>query len=85
MKEEINIKLDASHIAILNELNPYERGVVLSTIFSLIRGTMGEDGLVAYDGEFDTSYFSHEGVDDDRYDALMTIARGIVSASQPNN
>jgi hypothetical protein len=78
MNNEITIHLNASHMAILDKLNSYERGVVLSTIFSLMRGSVEADGLKLKDGEYDTACFAKDGVAEDRYDALMVLAEGIV-------
>ena len=83
MNNELSINLNASHMAILDNLNPHDRGVVLSTIYSLKRGTIEADGLKLKDGEYDTTHFASEGVDEDRCDALMVLAEGIVDGMKP--
>ena len=83
--ETVAITLDQSQVLIIEQMTPRERGVILSTIFSLVRNTEKEDGLVGDDGGWDTDAFAIEGIDDDRNDALMSMAKGIANAMSAND
>ena len=77
--KELHIKLDASQIAILQEMCPRDRGVVLSTLFSLRCGTEEIDGLVKGKSWCAKPFV---GVDEaeDRFYPLMKVAAGIKAA-----
>ena len=79
MNKEITIKLNASQIAILQEMSLCDRGVVLSTLFSLCCGTEEIDGLVK--GRMWCAK-PFVGVDEDesRFYPLMKVAAGIKAA-----
>ena len=79
--KEITIKLDASQISILQEMSLTDRGVVLSTLFSLCCGTEEIDGLVK--GKMWRAK-PFVGVDDNevRFYPLMKVAAGIKAAQE---
>lgn len=81
MKEEITIKLDASQIAILQEMSLSARGVVLSTLFSLCCGTEEIDGLVK-GKNWCAKPFVGVGEDEDKFYPLMKVAAGIKAAQK---
>lgn len=81
MKEDITIKLDASQIAILQEMCPRDRGVVLSTLFSLCCGTEEIDGLVK-GKNWCSDPFVGLGESEVRFYPLMKVAAGIKAAQE---